>query len=121
MGCLAGGRARDVVVFPRRTACPHLGACKGECGVGDARRIENCHAWANDYIYRVSMSLDEIVEEARVQLQPQIKSKAADLQSATCGNRVMANRAVLELMIPTPNAIPAMRPCALQSASPVPR
>ena len=28
-------------------------------------RIENCHGGPKDYIYRVSMSLDEIVEEAR--------------------------------------------------------
>jgi signal transduction histidine kinase len=45
------------------------------------------------------VNIDEIVEDARMQLQAEIKNKAADLQTATCGNRVMANRSVLELMI----------------------
>ena len=45
------------------------------------------------------VNIEEIVEDARVQLQPEIKKKAADLQTAACGNQVMANRSVLELMI----------------------
>jgi signal transduction histidine kinase len=45
------------------------------------------------------VNVGEIVQEMRVQLQPEIKKKAANFQCATCEHPVMANRAALELMI----------------------
>jgi PAS domain S-box-containing protein len=46
-----------------------------------------------------AVNIDEIIEDARIHLLDQIKTKAADLQVATCGRKVVAHRAVLELMI----------------------
>ncbi|HUS36394.1 MAG TPA: ATP-binding protein [Verrucomicrobiae bacterium] len=46
-----------------------------------------------------AVNIDEVIEDARVHLFSQIKAKAADLQIATCGRKVVAHRAVLELMI----------------------
>jgi PAS domain S-box-containing protein len=45
------------------------------------------------------VNVDEMIEDARMQLQNHIKQRAADLQVAACGLKVMANKSVLELMI----------------------
>ena len=44
------------------------------------------------------VSVDVVIDDARLQLQNEIKKRTADLQVAACG-KVMANRSVLELMI----------------------
>lgn len=45
------------------------------------------------------VNVDEVIEEARLQLQNEAKKKSADVQIAACARKVLANRAVLELMI----------------------
>src|SRR5204863_2325781 len=44
------------------------------------------------------VDIDSVVEGARAQLIGAIRKRAADVQCATCGCKVVANRSVLELM-----------------------
>jgi signal transduction histidine kinase len=45
------------------------------------------------------VSVDEVIEDACLQLQGEIKKRSADVQVSECGRKVMANRSVFELMI----------------------
>jgi signal transduction histidine kinase len=46
-----------------------------------------------------AIGVDAAVEDARLQLQEQIRQRAADIQIATCARKVIANQSVFELMI----------------------
>jgi PAS domain S-box-containing protein len=46
-----------------------------------------------------AVNIDDVIEDARMQMQQQIRKRGADVQVAACGHTALVNRSVFELML----------------------